>query len=268
MYISNINASSIKIKEIIGQIEVKDSIRDIQTQECAYLLYLKTGQLTATHHNKTIILKVGDMLVINPHTQFSIQADDNSKYYLVRVTGIMITSNISMNSQEMIFHINESHPTLPYFELALKEKLSPQPGSDLIIRRLIECIVIFVLRNPDYSIKEPTDQTQLQEIKEIQSYIRGHYADKVTLEELATVIRLNKFKLIRIFKQATGLSPIDYLIHVRIEEAKNMLIDTDTPVAEISEKVGFHSPSHFAKAFKALNHITPTEYRKKHLTNR
>ena len=78
---------------------------------------------------------------------------------------------------------------------------------------------------------------------------------------------INKYYLIRLFKQQTGLSPIDYLIHVRLEEAEKLLAKSNITVSDISDRVGFHSPSHFSKTFKENNHCTPSQYRKRYSAN-
>ena len=65
------------------------------------------------------------------------------------------------------------------------------------------------------------------------------------------------------FKQRTGLSPIDYLIQVRLAEAEKLLAESNYTVSKIADYVGFHSPSYFSKSFKEVNDCTPSEYRKK-----
>lgn len=262
MYVSNVNAYAIKVQSITCKIDLADSHYPLHTEDCSHFLYLKAGKLGIDLDDQALHLRAGDLAIINPQTTYHLQAKDNIKYYLVKIEDIVLTSNISIHSEDQGFHIPSANLTGSYLDLALQEVENPQRGSDLIIRRLIECILIHVLRNPDYSIKEHSDQDLTQEIQKIQAFIRQHYADKVSLEDLAQLIQLNKFKLIRLFKQATGLSPIDYLIHVRIEEAKNLLLASSLSVADISESVGFHSPSHFSKAFKSLNHMTPSDYRK------
>ena len=67
----------------------------------------------------------------------------------------------------------------------------------------------------------------------------------------------------RRFKRATGYSPIAYVQHLRIEEAKRRLERTDEPVDEISWAVGYEDPAFFRRLFKRITQITPGAYRRK-----
>lgn len=71
-----------------------------------------------------------------------------------------------------------------------------------------------------------------------------------SLEEYANMCQMSKFHFLRIFKDITGSSPMEYKNKLRIEHAKEMLEDNDIPINEIGAKVGFSSPSYFCDAFK------------------
>ncbi|MEP7323508.1 MAG: helix-turn-helix domain-containing protein, partial [Saprospiraceae bacterium] len=69
--------------------------------------------------------------------------------------------------------------------------------------------------------------------------------------------------LLRRFKHATGIPPIVYLQHVRIEKAKQELEQTNRSISEIIPDTGYHDPKSFRKVFLKLVGITPLEYRSK-----
>lgn len=73
--------------------------------------------------------------------------------------------------------------------------------------------------------------------------------------------RLSKEKLQAGIQYKTGLTLHDYLISVRIEKSKDLLVLTELPIKAIAGCAGFKKPGHFANVFKALVSITPTEYR-------
>ena len=64
-----------------------------------------------------------------------------------------------------------------------------------------------------------------------------------------------------IFKKETGVTIWDYLIRIRMEEAKKMLLETAQKTYEISEKIGYDDPSYFGRLFKKYTGFTPVEYR-------
>lgn len=98
-------------------------------------------------------------------------------------------------------------------------------------------------------------------IKKITEYIAGHFADNISLNELAEIFHLNPSYLSALFKQVTGLSFKDYLNQIRTEEAKRLLADTDYSIMEIAVACGFNDQSYFTKVFKKYTGLTPKQYR-------
>jgi len=74
---------------------------------------------------------------------------------------------------------------------------------------------------------------------------------------------IDRTYLFRLFKKEINTSPIDYLINLRIEKAKMMLINTNKPIREISQLIGYSNYTSFVRAFKNKCNILPNEYRKK-----
>lgn len=87
------------------------------------------------------------------------------------------------------------------------------------------------------------------------------YSENHTLDSIAKEINYNKFKLAKDFKLYTSYSPIDYLIHKRIEIAKELLVETRLSVSEVGYKVGIENTPHFINLFKKLTGQTPNKYR-------
>lgn len=88
------------------------------------------------------------------------------------------------------------------------------------------------------------------------------YRDACTLDEYAEMCNLSKFHFLRMFKEITGASPIEYRNRIRIEHAKELLLYTNTPVGEIAAEVGYSSDTYFCDAFKTAVGVSPSVYRK------
>jgi len=83
-------------------------------------------------------------------------------------------------------------------------------------------------------------------------------------EDYANMCYMGKFHFLRIFKNITGSSPIEYRNNIRLEHAKELLTDTDSSIDEISRNLGYNSNVYFCNAFKAKTGMSPSQYRKTH----
>ncbi|MGG4033638.1 response regulator [Paenibacillus cisolokensis] len=112
-----------------------------------------------------------------------------------------------------------------------------------------------------HRIKQSRDLTDHKEINKIIDYIKRNYDQDVTLKAMAKYVAMDESYLSGLFKKKTGETLIQYLHRVRIEQAKFYLEQTDWPLHEIGERVGFANVNYFFKIFKRLTRLTPTDYR-------
>jgi AraC-like DNA-binding protein len=82
---------------------------------------------------------------------------------------------------------------------------------------------------------------------------------------LARLCRLSEPHFYRKFKQATGSTPIDWLRRERINHARRRLLESDDPIKQISEQVGYNDPFFFSRDFKRYTGVAPKNYRKQHI---
>jgi len=95
----------------------------------------------------------------------------------------------------------------------------------------------------------------------IRDYVANHYTVNFSLDEMAEHLGITKQHLITVCKKRYNRTPVEYLNEYRIEEAKRLLSDTRTKIADIGARSGFNSNSYFAKVFKQYTGITASEYR-------
>lgn len=94
-------------------------------------------------------------------------------------------------------------------------------------------------------------------------YIKNHYNEDLNLAVVANIVSLNYYYFSHIFKKTTGMSFMDFLLKTRIDKAKELLRNTEDKVIDIAYKVGFQDPKRFAKCFKKITGITPSQYRRR-----
>ncbi|WP_053984485.1 helix-turn-helix transcriptional regulator [Niameybacter massiliensis] len=92
-------------------------------------------------------------------------------------------------------------------------------------------------------------------------YMKVHFKEPITLEDLAYQVTLSPYYFTRLFKKETGRTPYDYLITLRINQSKYLLKSTSMLVKEIAFEVGFNSESNFMSSFKKVTGYTPTAFR-------
>lgn len=94
-----------------------------------------------------------------------------------------------------------------------------------------------------------------------QHYMELHFHETVTVSQLAALEHMSESGFSRLFKKETGITPIQYLMRIRIEKAKTLLQQKEIPITEAGEKSGFGSSTHFATEFRRLTGVSPSRYR-------
>lgn len=100
-----------------------------------------------------------------------------------------------------------------------------------------------------------------KDVERICQFINESYSQKLTLEEIAATVGYSKYYVNRLFKQYKGTTVMDYLIQVRIEQAKKLLRTCNYSVKQISMMVGYSEPNYFTLTFKKLEGLSPLKYR-------
>lgn len=150
-----------------------------------------------------------------------------------------------------------------YFDLALY--LVRKFGSDELAAGCSK----FLLIDPRRGSQSPYQPGQFQkshadaDILSLQEYMEHHYAEPLTLAQLAKFVGLGQRTLLRRFRAATGDSPIMYLQRMRIEAARRKLELSDGSIEQIAWQVGYEDTSSFSRLFKKMTAMTPGAYRKK-----
>jgi len=98
-------------------------------------------------------------------------------------------------------------------------------------------------------------------ITKAKAFILAHQAEDISLGTVAKAVNTSTFYFCKMFKKVTGLNFTNYLSRVRIEKAKNLLLNPNLRISEIAFEVGFQSLTHFNRVFKKIIGQSPTQYR-------
>jgi transcriptional regulator GlxA family with amidase domain len=94
-------------------------------------------------------------------------------------------------------------------------------------------------------------------------FLHQHYAEPLELQQIAAAANISERECLRCFQKTIRMAPIQYLLKYRVSVSARLLADTDAPITEICNQIGFDSPSYFSKIFKRFICFTPTAYRKR-----
>ena len=92
-------------------------------------------------------------------------------------------------------------------------------------------------------------------------FIRDHQEENLSLGEVARAVNTSSFYFCKLFKKATGINFTEYVSRVRVEKARDLLVNPDLRVSEVACEVGFQSLTHFNRVFRKLAGQSPTQYR-------
>ncbi|WP_170885441.1 AraC family transcriptional regulator [Bacillus alkalicellulosilyticus] len=95
-------------------------------------------------------------------------------------------------------------------------------------------------------------------------YLRTHFEEQISIEDMAEYVGLSKYYFIKKFKEHVLISPLQYLTKVRMEQAFQLLTQTELPIKEIAERTGYTDANYFHKVFKKAVGVSAGEFRKNH----
>ena len=141
-------------------------------------------------------------------------------------------------------------------------KANTAPMDFLLKSDLLRFFYLLYANNYIYSQQIPLSRYS-DIIRPALLYIKEHYAEEISVDELASLIPLSKSYFMSCFKKATGVSAITYTTLVRIQQVSQMLLKTDKSVTQIASECGFHNLANFNRQFKKNTGYTPVDYRNK-----
>ena len=101
-------------------------------------------------------------------------------------------------------------------------------------------------------------------VEQIQSYVVAHYAEKLTLTDIAARFYISPYYLSRLFKRTIHLSLIEYINGVRIREAQRRMEASAQSVSAVARETGFLTTAHFRRVFKEATGLSPQQYRQRY----
>lgn len=245
------------------------------------MLLITGGEATFFINHKSYQIHEKSLVFINRLERHSlIVTKEPYERYVTTISSDLIMSNIKdmelisifiqrpKNFQNVIpLDTATYHSLLPLFQNLQKEYSSQLP---FYVSKSMTCVISILIdlyrTCPQYFPSQTGSISTA--VVHVQKYVNDHYGDKITLQEVAKELYINKHALSLAFKEIVGISFKEYLVLFRLTEAKKLLISSDLSITDIAEKVGYINVNNFIRIFKEKEDITPLQFRKQsgHLT--
>lgn len=162
-----------------------------------------------------------------------------------------------INYQGNIVYMPSTSLTHRFFNLIVFQGV----GNTYVDEMRISSYLHLFLAEMMSSKKEGAVDQKRRMINETIGYIESNYRNKITIDEIAKFARVSKSGFCHEFRTATGVAPYEFILNLRINKAKELLMTTNASVSEIGETVGFGSDANFVKTFRTKTGMTPRAFR-------
>ncbi len=242
------------------------------------LAYVLSGKGKYIIDGKEYSVEAGDLVICNPgvkHTHLVVNPKEPTIEFISGFTDFhfknMAPNSIELRDGSCIIHMSSElrQEISMHCYAMIAERESNQPGRYFMFKTHLMQMLLLVIR--EISEIEKTDQTgcnfesynKSYAVNRIINYLNENYEHKISLEQIAHNIYLSPVYISKIFKEETGESPINYLIKIRLEKAKDILQSKNSgSIKNIANQVGYEDVYHFSKLFKKYYGVSPLYYRK------
>lgn len=228
------------------------------------IIYIASGKAHYFFDDEEHIVSHGNIVLFRPKEKqmYYHYLNESTESYWVHFTGYEaseLLDNSGLNKN--VFFIGDSSDFPTRCNRIIREiqakRINYQEISSLLFRELI-----FVIGR--YLKEEGTvNSDTLNEVERAIRYFNDNYTQKINIKDYATARHMSASWFIRNFKAITKLSPLQYIINLRITNAKALLMNTDYPISKIASMVGFENALYFSRIFRKHTGVAPVEFKKK-----
>ena len=227
---------------------------------------IEKGAETFYYRGKTYVAPAGHIVVINPGEVHTGQAlTDAGWTYRMLYPEVDLVQQAAQevsgrwrnfpNFPQPVIQDDALVPVIRNLHLTLEQSSSALERETHFVSALVQLIA----RHADGKPRLLPVSKAHKGVLRAQEYLRVHYPENISLEQLANIAELSPFHFTRVFRQMVGLPPHTYLTQIRIEQAKTLLTQ-GYPIVQTALDTGFTDQSHLTKRFKSIVGVTPGQY--------
>jgi AraC-like DNA-binding protein len=250
------------------------------------IVLITRGSCIHRYHNTEVTLIPGDVFIVVPHEEhsYAINSDVtifNCQFYpdalgedwreLKEISGIYDMLMVEplyrteINRQE-ILHLQPAE--ISYIEsilIKMIEEEKKQVGYHLAQKAYLILLLCVLGRVWEKQFKSSSHEynKKREMLAEALRYLESNIINELNVSELALKACMSPHYFRKVFKEVTGLAPIEYINKIRINKAVQLLKDGSLTISEVAEMVGINDTNYFSRLFRKNMYCTPTEFRKK-----
>ena len=230
------------------------------------LLYIASGQAHFFFNNEEKIVTAGHMVLYRPKEmqKYVYYGTDLTEVYWVHFTGSDVTNILRKYGIADDMRIIYTGTSLEYsriFKQMIYELQQCQFDYEQLLSMLLHQIFISIHRQITAARKIKNEYLE-NEMELAAQYFNDNYNTSINIESYAASRGMSISWFIRSFKQYTNITPMQYIVSLRITNAQMLLESTKYSVKEIGYIVGYENPLYFSRIFSKQKGVSPTEYRK------
>lgn len=234
------------------------------THGCTELFYVLSGRGQFQVQSEIFPVQEGDLVLVEPNTEHTETSLDTAplEYIVVGIDGIALP-----RWEQPYRHLcssRDSQDILTQLRCILRETGQQAPGYELVCQSYLNILLVLIARQIGFTDRGAAPKSTSRDSAAARRYIDLHYRENITLDTVAQAVHISKYHLSHVFRREYGISPIQYMLELRLQECRELLRTTDYPVSLISRMAGFSSPSYFSQRFAKAEGMTPAQYRKMH----
>ncbi len=143
--------------------------------------------------------------------------------------------------------------------IMMREQERERDGYRILLKNKLQEIIVLLSRY--YSSLDAIEAQSLIRISKVLDYLENTYQNKLYLDTLSDIACMSTRNFQRVFRKAVGVSPTQYIMQIRLKEAKKLLLNTNQSIADIAVATGFNDANYFIKCFKTYHNTTPLKFR-------
>ncbi|MCH5462472.1 helix-turn-helix transcriptional regulator [Lactobacillus sp. LC28-10] len=261
-------------------LELKPDGRKTNQVHLEYFVFafVRVGHLTMVHDGVEQQINQGEVFIMTPgYHKYTWWADEDKvelDWIYAYVAGdwhVQLSLTPAQNSMKSLM----LHPEVPVQTLFLKQFRSIEepevvyPMVDQLVSKELNCDSkqffeaqgIFIKLISWMQIQDNAKNEVTQMSLTIQKYLKKNFSKKITAATLSKHFNLRPNYIVRVLRQTIGLTPAEFLMQYRMEEATQWLLNTEASVEDIALNVGFQNIYYFSTSFKKYTGVSPTQYR-------